>query len=250
MASTGSSSRRARVPALAVAVAVALGVLGAGALLMTQPGPADLTAPPGPSEDPAAPRIAFLGDSLTVGVGAPSERGYAWLTAAELDWPVAVVDGVSGSGYVAPGAGRPMPDRVERVIAAGPDVVVVVGGTNDAGQGYPPQEVGTAAVDLLDDLRDGLPDATVVVVGPFPTSAEAMLGDHPVADAVRSAADAAGAHYIDARELLDSPSVDLDRWEDYISADGLHPNELGYQLLADLLAERLRSIVPEPAPAG
>lgn len=255
-----ASTPRLRVAALALAGIVTAG-LALGALVARPdagaPGTGRSLAPPtagapatGPAPAGHAPEMAFLGDSLTVGVGAPPGRGLAPVTAELLGWPTALVDGVSGSGFLAPGAGRPLTDRVGDVIDAAPDVVVVAAGTNDAGRGYPPADVGAAASQVLRELRAGLPDATLVVLGPFPTSADAVEADDPVRDAVRDAAQTEGAEFVDARELLASPGVDLERWDDYISGDGLHPNERGYALLADALAERVRSAVLDPAASG
>jgi lysophospholipase L1-like esterase len=256
---------RPRAVPLVLAAAVAAGLgLGAAALAGRSPSAPEIagttgqvqdrSATPAPSATPTevppaapasdvAPRIAFLGDSLTEGVGAPPQRGYAWQTAERLGWPIAVVEGVSGSGFLAPGAGRPMPERVAAVVAADPDVVVVAGGTNDAFRGYAPADVGAAAGRLLDELRAARPDATVVVLGPFPTTFEAATAGDPTSDAVRAAAEAAGADFLDARALVAAAVPDPEQWDRYISADGLHPNELGYGVMADALAAELRTLV-------
>ena len=269
-----SGARRRLRPALLGAAVVAGVGLGAAALAgrsetgpggaperaqETSSGPGTSAPAPGavvsPSDPPAspetlapAPLLAFLGDSLTVGVGAPVDRGYAWQTAELLGWPIAVVDGVSGSGFLAPGGGLPMPDRVDAVVAAGPDVVVVAGGTNDVFGAYDPADVQAAASALLTDLRAGLPDATVVVLGPFPTSLEEVAAPSPTRDAVRAAAEAGGAEFVDAVEIVASVVTSDADWDRYVSADGLHPNEVGYGVLAGALAARLRALV-DLAPA-
>jgi lysophospholipase L1-like esterase len=208
----------------------------------TTTGPA--AVPPSPTQPVGdEPTLAFLGDSLTVGVGAPPERGYAWQTAERLGWPIALVEGVSGSGFLAPGLGEPMPDRVPAVVAAQPDVVVVAGGTNDVFWGFPPDDVERAAAELLADLRAGLPDAAVVVVGPLPTSFEGVDAPNPTREAVRSAAEAAGVDYLDAGALVGAAVTDAVQWDGYISEDGLHPNELGYGVLADALAAEIGALV-------
>ncbi len=258
-------SRRPRAVPLVLAAAVAAGLgLGVAALSGRSPSAPEVggtsgevqarAATPAPSATAAdvppaatasdvAPRIAFLGDSLTAGVGAPPERGYAWQTAERLGWPIAVVEGVSGSGFLAPGAGSPMPDRVDAVVAADPDVVVVAGGTNDAFQGYAPADVGAAAGRLLGELRTARPEATILVLGPFPTTLESATAADPTSDAVRVAAEAAGADFLDARDLVASAVTGPDQWDRYISADGLHPNEVGYAAMADALAAELRTLV-------
>jgi lysophospholipase L1-like esterase len=207
------------------------------------PSPTATDVPPSAPASDVAPRIAFLGDSLTAGVGAPPERGYAWQTAQRLGWPIAVVEGVPGSGFLAAGAGRPMPDRVAAVVASEPDVVVVAGGTNDSFQGYAPADVGAAAARLLEQLNAARPGTTLLVLGPFPTSLDAATASDPTSDAVRAAAEAAGADFLDARDLVRTAVADPDQWERYISADGLHPNELGYGVMADVLAAELRTLV-------
>ena len=256
------SPSRSRVVAL-VAGAVVLAGVGVGAAALAGRADGDLAArtsapaqgpPPAPEpvgtpgagegQDTAdAPRIAFLGDSLTVGIGAAPRRGFAWQTAEDLGWPIATVEGVSGSGFLAPGGGRPMPDRVAEVVAARPDVVVVAGGTNDVFGGYPPADVGRAAERLLTDLRAGLPDATVVVLGPFPPSFEAVGMPDPVRDAVRAAAESTGTPFLDAGAIVADRVRDRAEWDRYISPDGLHPNELGYTVLAEALAADLQTLV-------
>ena len=48
---------------------------------------------------------------------------------------------------------------------------------------------------------------------------------------------------VDARELVLTSVTGPDQWERYISADGLHPNEVGYGVMADALAAELRTLV-------
>lgn len=191
----------------------------------------------------APPSIAFVGDSLTVGVGAADGESYAWRTAEVLGWPVALVDGVSGSGYVAPGGGEPIPARADDVVAAGPDVVVVVAGNNDVFRGHDPDEVGDAARELFAALGDGLPDAELVVVGPFPNRLDEVADPTAVRERIRDAADDAGAAWLDPRDMLAEELGDPAAWARYLSEDGVHPNADGYRLIGDALAERLPELV-------
>ena len=230
----GEQSGRAQATTAATAPAPASTAPGAG----SAPSGAD-PAVPAPQPADAPPSIAFLGDSLTVGVGAPPGRGFAWQTAERLGWSIAVVEGFSGSGFVAGGGGRPMPDRVPAVVAADPDVVVVAGGSNDVFGGYDAQAVGQAATALLTELRAGLPEARIVVVGPFPTSLAELAEPSPVRDAVRAATQTAGAQFVDAGAIVASAVSAQSDWERYISADGLHPNEQGYEVMAQALAVEL-----------
>lgn len=202
---------------------------------------------PGPDaaepRDGLPPRLAFLGDSLTYGIGAPPGEGYAWQTADLLGWPVVAVDGVPGSGYVATGLGDPMPARVGDVVAAAPDVVVVVGGNNDVFRGHDADAVGRAARELLDGLVTGLPDAEVVVVGPFPNLVDDPGARAEVRDAVRRAAEETGVVWLDPEELLADTLAEPGAWALNLSEDGLHPNADGYGLIAEALAPRLAELV-------
>jgi lysophospholipase L1-like esterase len=216
---------------LLIWIAAALAV--AGVVALAWPSPSDDAGEP-PRD---IPTIAFLGDSLTLGLGAPAGRGFAWQTAELLEWPIAAVDGVSGSGYVVPGEGEPLPERVERIIAADPDVVVVAAGTNDSRAGVAPQAVARAARQALSQLEEALPDAVIVVVGPFPASLPALGGDDEVAEAIRSQAAGSGAEYLPAADLL--AGTDPRRWFAYLSPDDLHPNEAGHAVLAEALAGRI-----------
>ena len=232
-------------------------VIGLGAFVVAVfapgSGPADAaagsaapptTAAPTTGDDVTGPTLAFLGDSITEGIGAGPQEGYAWVAAAELGWPLALVDGIAGSGYLTPGYARPMPDRVADVVAAAPDVVVVAGGTNDARAGYGPDEVGPVATALLADLRAGLPDAVIVVMSTFPTSVSAAVtGETAVDAALREAATSVDAAYVDAHVLIAEAVEDPAEWQGYISGDGLHPNADGYRVLGEAVAAELGQIV-------
>ncbi|MBI9116110.1 SGNH/GDSL hydrolase family protein [Sanguibacter suaedae] len=196
--------------------------------------PEEATTGPAPTEDVS---IAFLGDSLTEGVGAPPERGYAWQVAEDLGWELELVDGVGGSGYLVPGAGVPFPERVDGIVETGADVVVVSGGTNDIFQDQVAADVAVAAEDVFHELVERMPAARIVVVGPFPVNPLLAGMSVEMSDAIEGAADAVGVEYVDAADLLDR--VDTSRWSEYISEDGIHPNEEGYDLMAQLIGERL-----------
>ena len=243
-----TATTRLRSPLRRAVALLLAGLVGLGGL-------AGCSAPAGGQGKPPAPSspgsvanqtsVAFLGDSLTEGVGAPPGEGFAWQTAQRLGWRAVRVDGVSGSGYVAAGAGRPLPARVWGIIAAHPQVVVVSGGNNDAFQGYPPAAVRRGAEQTFRALAAGLPHARIVVLGPIPASVQALHAPDATNEAVRAAARAAGVRYIDARMLF--RGAKLADVPDYISSDGLHPNEQGHAVIADTLAAALRTLTPAPA---
>jgi acyl-CoA thioesterase-1 len=178
----------------------------------------------------------FLGDSYTAGVGASApESGYAQRTAALMGWR-AVVEGQGGTGYVNPSESRAQSvytGRLARVTAAGPDVVVVQGSTNDAGR--PWKSVEAAATELYGRLRVALPSARIVVLGPLAPPGVDPDAVGRIRNALARAASTAGVPFIDpiaAGWLLPA---------DGLYADPGHPNDDGYRQLADHLARALRT---------
>ncbi|MBM7805818.1 lysophospholipase L1-like esterase [Geodermatophilus bullaregiensis] len=192
---------------------------------------AGTTPPAAPAEEV---RAVFLGDSYTVGVGSDGPT-YAAQVADRLGW-TQVEAAQSGTGYVSDGGGgdnAPFGGRVDDVVAADPDVVVVQGSTNDVG--VDPAAVGAAAAALYAELAAAVPDADVVVLGPLAAPVVPRAAVEAVRDALAAAAGQAGVRFVDpiADGWLEPP--------DGLYADGLHPDEDGYARLADELAEDLRA---------
>lgn len=186
---------------------------------------------------PTAPdsiRAVILGDSYTVGVGA--SEGYVSDLALLMGWDITGA-GEAGTGYVnssdVPGRAR-YAERLPVVVEAAPDIVLVQGSTNDGG--VPPEELRAAAGELYRALHASLPDARIVVVGPLrPPTADPGQVDM-VRSVLASAAAQAGLPFIDpvAQGWL-SPG-------DGLFADGLHPDDAGYDQLALRLAGDLHAL--------
>jgi lysophospholipase L1-like esterase len=184
------------------------------------------------SAEAARPRrVAFLGDSYTVGEVADPGHGYVDVTCADLQLQC-VGFGQGGTGYTNPGesAGEAVfLDRVPDVAAAAPDVVVVEGSINDGGNAA----VRPAAVAVFQALREQLPGAVVVALGPVNTPVDA---DEEVARRnVQAAATDAGVMFIDAFDWV--PVNDATLWE------GIHPTTAGHALIAQQLEPVLRDQV-------
>ena len=109
-------------------------------------------APTG-SSAPEEVRAVFVGDSYTVGLGGDG-TSYVEPTAAAMRW-TAVNLGASGTGYLSAATAGPYRERLDGVLAADPDVVVVQGSTNDLSR--PPAEVGAAAAQLYAELTAIVP---------------------------------------------------------------------------------------------
>nr|WP_243850777.1 SGNH/GDSL hydrolase family protein [Modestobacter marinus] len=174
-----------------------------------------------------------MGDSYTA--ASHDGAGYVPPTADALGWEP-VLEAVSGTGYVAVGAepgAAPYQERVDEVVAAAPDVVVVQGSTNDAG--LPTAEVHAAAETLYADLQAQLPEAQVVVVGPLIPPGSDPVAVAGVRTALAEAAGAAGLPFVDPlAEGWLHPS-------DGLFADPIHPNQTGYDAFSADLVSALRA---------
>lgn len=192
--------------------------------------------PPAPAATPPSvgSAVVVLGDSFTAAVGSESGRGYLLPLAEELGWAVTAA-AQSGTGYVSPSivpGYQPYGGRVAEVVSRRPSLVVVQGSTNDVGR--PADDVGRAADALYADLRAQLPGVPVVVVGPIDAPTIDPAGVRGIRDALAEAAQEAGLPFIDpiADEWLQPP--------DELYADGLHPDDEGYEEFAEELAAALR----------
>jgi hypothetical protein len=134
-------------------------------------------------------------------------------------------------------------------------MVIVAGGLNDSG--YASSNLLSEALALYDTILTNLPSARLVVVGPWWPSG--IPSDYILAtrDTLEEAAWERGLDFIDpivATNVLQTnagwitgtgnianPTGDGDA-DQYISADGVHPTDLGHQYLATRIAERLGNI--------
>ncbi len=163
--------------------AVASLVAGLAACSSPAPTPA---AVPGSSALPAdAPVVAFYGDSYTRGTGASApEKRWSTIVSAERGW-YEINRSENGLGFVNRRAsmGAGLDDIPALVIADDPDIVFVTMGLNDNFSYDRAADDIRAAIDSdLGRLRDGLPEARIVVVEPFwytddrPASVDVIAG--------------------------------------------------------------------------
>ena len=118
------------------------------------------------------------------------------------------------------------PDRVADIAAAAPEVVVIAGGQNDRWALATDPALVQAAVDrTFSLLREGLPNARLIAVGPSTAEpATALITD--LDGWVRAAADRVGAEYV---SLLDPVVIQ----SDMVAADRVHVNDAGHRAIAD-----------------
>ena len=119
-----------------------------------------------------------------------------------------------------------MRTQVSAVIKLRPGIVFVAGGHND--RRYATRRSAAAADAVLERLRRGLPDATLVVIGPIwqdgrPAASIVALRDH-----LRRKAKSIGAIFIDPlRE-----GWFAGRAHRFIGSDGIHPTNAGHRYIA------------------
>jgi lysophospholipase L1-like esterase len=180
------------------------------------------------------PSVTFIGDSWAVGVGATGERGYAVLTGEQLGWTYDVL-GVSGSGYTQGGAaGITFGQRVDAAVATDADVIVVQGSLNE--RNSTPPALASAARTTLERLRrEADPHTKILVVGSTyaPGTPDGTIDW--INDAIGGAAAQVGLQFVDptAEHWIDATDPTL--WSDVN-----HPDDAGYQVVADHLARELR----------
>lgn len=201
--------------------------------------------------------INFLGDSITQGVRTTSpEKVYHQIIKEKYNLKYAYNYGVSGTRIarqIIPSKDSTSCDlyfelRAE-IMERSADAVVVFGGTNDFGHGDAP--FGTlesdsiytfcgAVTSLIKKLKKDFPNAKIVFMTPLHRTMEAqpsspdskVLEDY--VDAIREICRVNNVDVIDLFEI--NP---LDAWDEEVMPDGLHPNDKGHAILADVIAEEL-----------
>lgn len=160
-----------------------------------------------------------------------------------------LVDSVGINGAEIGWLGRP--DReLRRVLLErlDPALVVLSFGTNDMGRpDLLPEEYESAAADLLRGLREDAPDAAVLVAGPLDRESRSKrvsrllsVNEPAVIRALRSAALASGAAFVDQRALMGGDGS-IRAWarRGLAARDLVHLSRGGYGRVADTLVDGL-----------
>ncbi|WP_406161475.1 ricin-type beta-trefoil lectin domain protein [Streptomyces sp. NBC_00882] len=207
-------------------------------------------------------RVMPLGDSITWGVGSSTGNGYRGPL-----WDELATDG-HPLDFVGTGRGGSMSDpdneghsgyRIDQIAALAdasltryrPNVVTLEIGTNDLGGSYQPSTAADRLRSLVNQITADVPDATVLVASLIVStsgSEEQYRGAYNQAiPQIVSDAQAAGKRvaYVDMSSLT---TADL--------ADAVHPNDAGYQKMADAFHRGIQTADsagwlgnPAPAPA-
>jgi len=170
-----------------------------------------------------AARVVVLGDSYSEGAGLDGSMAWPVLAGASQGWETNVAS-VGSTGFVnqGPCGGQSFGQRLDRVLAANPQTLIIAGGVNDSESS--PVEVQSAASAVL-YLVAAVPN--VVVIGPTNASAKNNLPD--VDAALSKAAAANGRKYVSALS-----------WDIEYQPDDLHPTESGQQAYARNVVAAMR----------
>ncbi|TAK32333.1 MAG: SGNH/GDSL hydrolase family protein [Myxococcaceae bacterium] len=188
---------------------------------------------------PAPVQIATIGDSYTGGsnMGGNGPANWTSVVAQQLTGPAPVEihkAATSGIGYVSQGTvGVTFLDEVPDAVSPDTRLVVVFGSRNDLGK---PGDVGAAAAKVYAAVRAIAPKATLLVVGPPWINEDVPAGLAADRDAVKAAAAAAGATFVDPI---------ADGWfagaaSNLIGADHVHPTDAGHAYMARFLLPRIQ----------
>lgn len=198
-------------------------------------------------------RVAFLGDSLVEGVGAPLPTQSlpaqtAYRLSAHLHAPIHMRGYGIASSRVSDVLEQQAPHLDTDV-----DLTLVMIGANDATHATPPWEFGRRLEQLIDEVVSrtgapvvlfGLPDihSAPLLARPLKNVA-ALLGDTLHAVQRRVAARHPGARYVPLREEIGHTF--RRRTHELFASDRYHPNPNGYALIAEATARSVAALLRE-----
>lgn len=156
-----------------------------------------------PPSEVAPTKIAWLWDSYGIGSGVrtgttstASAQGCVYTATRALGFSHLRNYSLAGTGFLNEGskAGNYL-QRAKDVVAYAPNVVVVGGSINDSA--FTATEMEAQVAKVIGTLQ-GIPNVTIIVFGPIPMSNTARTTNETNANAVKAAALAAGANYVDS----------------------------------------------------
>ena len=201
------------------------------------PAPSAPSAPRAPlSPESAKPRIVFLGDSLTAGLGLAAEQSYPSLIGKRLkehgyDYEI-VNAGVSGD--TSAGGLR----RLDWSLDGDVRVLIVALGGNDGLRGLPTSEMKKNLAAILDRAREK--KISVILAG---MEAPPNNGPDYTRDFRKVYSDLAKEYQVTFIPfLLQGVAGDAALNQ----ADGIHPNVRGAEIVADLVWRELQPVLGRP----
>ena len=187
-------------------------------------------------------RVAFYGDSYTLGVGASSPTNrWSTIICAERGWRE-FNPSINGLGFVRNRRNFGDGDLPSQIIASNPDIVFVTMGLNDNfGFATDADRIRVQISTDLEYLRLALPMARFIVIEPF-----WYTDDRPDSLSVITGWIKAAAEFIDADYVVGA-SHWLEHHPELMAEDGLHPGDEGYARMAAKMDVALAALrLPAP----
>lgn len=202
-------------------------------------------------------RLMALGDSLTDGSSQNTGAGAGtWFArvARLLGATDAWEQGRGGTGYITAGSFATFGNRAAAdVIAWAPDRLIVWGGYNDSGGSQ--SAIASAADSLYAQLKTGLPNCLIYVLGCWSPSGSPGATLTNTDATLRTAAAAAGLPFISpisgavynasgALVATHGAWITAANAASYIGADAIHPTDAGHVYLTRRITAALRELMP------
>jgi len=182
-------------------------------------------------------RVAFYGDSYTLGTGA-SSAGKRWSTivSEERNWNE-FNPSVNGLGFVTNRSEFGEGDLPSLIIDQKPEIVFVTMGLNDNFSfDYAAADIRSQIPADLDRLKAALPDARFIVVEPFWYTDDRPESVDIIIRWVEEAAADIGADYIPGASRW------IEGHSEWMADDELHPNDEGYAAMARRMNDELAKL--------
>lgn len=224
---------------MVVAAAVASGACGRSESMKADAAPGAV-APAAPADVSTRARIVCLGDSLTAGLGLPSEQSYPSLLQKRVDedgLPYEVVNaGVSGDTS----AGGL--SRLDWALQGDVRILIVALGGNDALRGLPPEALKRNLAEIIERARAR--HVQVILAGmeaPPNYGPQYLVSFHRVYPALAS------QYNVPLVPFLLQNVAGVDRLN---QPDGIHPTAEGARIVADNVWAVLKPIAESEARSG
>lgn len=216
---------------------------------VSAPGPVAAPAPtPAPQPSPAQGTWVVMGSSTAAGAAASPGKSWSNLLQTALSGFGARIENIAKGGAVtyhglsssaAAVSNRPAPDpesNIDRALSRNPVVLVVAYPTNDTALGY---SVDESVNNILSIRAAALAKGVAVVVlstQPRNLSASQLESLHQIDLRLRASV---GGCFVDIYTRL--AGADGRMVAAYNSGDGIHPNDLGHNLIAETILKTLNS---------
>lgn len=183
----------------------------------------------------AAPRIVFLGDSLTAGYGLSPEEAYPALLAEKLEEAGMEAEVVNAgvSGDTSAGGVR----RVRWVLAQPTDVLVIGLGGNDGLRGLSTEALADNLLKMIATAREIYPEIQILLAGMRMPASMGETYQRNFAAVFQQVAEDTGVRLIPF--LLEGVAGD----PGLNQPDGIHPNSTGQQRIAETVWPHLKSML-------